>query len=195
MNETFSQPNQERNLSLERQEAIKRQDELQKEYDTIPDQDKEYKDRGDTDKYGYRFADNFSANLLESKKVDDKIETIDEYKKFATSKENLTSPKIGDISDFEKMKTEKEKIDGEIEKTKNDIVSTTNKLNELRLKLGMPSSEDIPSLLDKKENLGNLLLIQKDLENKLNFEIKKQEVNKSENTEKIFLSKNLLKMN
>ncbi len=183
MEGNIPQQNQEKNLALERQEAVKRQNELQKEYDVIPEEDKEYKDRGDVDKYGYRFADNFSANLQESGKVDDKIETIDEYRKLATSKENLNLPEISSISDTEKIKIEKEKIESEIKKTKKDIEVTTNKLNELRSKLGMPPSEDIPSLVDKKENLGNLLVIQKDLENKLNFESKKAGVQKEENFE------------
>ena len=183
MEGNIPQQNQEKNLALERQEAVKRQNELQKEYDVIPEEDKEYKDRGDADKYGYRFADNFSANLQEGKKVDDKIETIDEYRELATSKENLNLPEINNNFDIERIKIEKEKIDHVIEETKKDIESITNKLNELRSKLGMPPSDDIPSLIDKKENLGNLLVIQKDLENKLSFEKQKDESQKEENFE------------
>lgn len=190
MNETFPQPNQERNLSLERQESVRKHNDLLKEYENMSDEDKNWNQETNT-------TNNPEAGKKNTEMFDlrKNVGNIDEYKKIATLKENPTLPKIGDISDPEKIKTEKEKIDSEIEKTKSDIESTTNKLNELRLKLGMPPSEDIPSLIDKKENLGNLLMVQKDLENKLNFITKKQEASKSESLEQNNLEQKFLKNN
>ena len=188
MNETFPEPNQERNLSLERQESVKKHNDLLKEYENMSDEDKNWNQ--ETNTTNDPEAGKKNTEMFDLRK---KVGNIDEYKKFAISKENLASPIIGDISDTEKIKTEKVKINNEIEKVKKDIDNTTNKLNELRSKLGMPPSEDIPSLHDKKENLGNLLLIQKDLENKLNFEIKKQEASKSEGLEQNNLEQRFLK--
>lgn len=191
MNEKSPQLNQEKNLALERQEAVKLHNEILKEQDNFSEEDRQWNVNEGINN-NPKYTEN-ASKMIELRK---EVESIDKYRELAKSKENLNLPEIDDISDVEKIKTEKEKIDSEIEKTKNDIESTTNKLNELRAKLDMPPSEDIPSLLDKKENLGNLLMIQKDLENKLNFAIKKQEVNKSENIkqknpEQKFLKDNL----
>ena len=194
MNEKIPQPNQEKNLALERQEAVQRYSELEKEYNSIPNEDKEYKDRGDADKYGYRFANNFSTNLKEIKEVSDKIESIDKYREVAKSNEN-SEYQVGDVSDIEKMKEEKEKADDEIKKIKHSIEKTKSDLNELRAKLDIPPTDEIPSLMDKKTKLEKLLAIQNDLENKLNFENKKEEVIKEGSLEQDKMEQRFLKDN
>lgn len=180
------QVNQERNLALESSEAnervsagFARQKELRHNNEIVEENGKRItKFKGD------------SEELKEYKQIREKVNddlekilNISEYK-------NLVSPKFMDefnpvlipneISEIKKVKSENEK---EIEKIKKDIEITTNKLNELRIKLDMPPSDDIPSLIDKKEKLSSLFLIQKKLEDKLKFETKKQGAQKEEKLE------------
>lgn len=186
MNETFPQPNQEKNIALERPSMVKEHNELVKEWEALDsfDQNLVLQERGSPRNIEiYNRKNELYSNVT----------NIDKYREIAKSKESINTFEIGDISDNEKMIKEKEKIDSEIKKMVEDIESTAIKINSLRHKLGMPPSKDIPSLIDKKENLGNLLVIQKDLENKLNFEIKKQEVIKSENIDQNVLEQKFIK--
>jgi len=109
-----------------------------------------------------------------------KVGNIDKYKELAKSKESQKHA-AGDISNPEKIKEEKEKVDKEIEKTKKEIRNVTIELNDLRAKLGMPETDDIPSLVQKNEKLSSLLNIQADLEQKLDLEKKKAESQNQEN--------------
>lgn len=173
-----TQPNQERNLALERHEAVTLHNEILKEEENFSDEDKKWdiaKGTNSNPKYG--------ENI--SKRVDLRktVENIDKYRELAISKENLTLPEIGDISDVEKIKKEKEKIDKEVEKITRDIEKTQSDLNDLRKKLNLPQTNDIPSLSDKKQKLENLLVIKNDLDSKLDFEIKKGESQKNESSE------------
>ncbi len=177
MNESFSQPNQEKNLALERQEAVKLHNEILKEQESLPDTEKQEA----TDK------------VAEMSTLREKVGNIDKYKDLAKPFNDQYYYRVGDISSVEKLNKEKEKIDTEVEKVKSVIEETANKLNELRQKLGMEPTTDIPSLDIKKERLPYLLKIQSDLENKLNSETKKQEVVKSENLEQGRLEEKFLK--
>lgn len=188
MNESLSQPNQERNLALERQEAVKKHNDILKEYESMSNEDKNWNQ--DTSKTNNPEAGKKNSEMLELRK---NVGNIDKYRELATSKETLTSPEIGDISDVEKMKQEKEKVDKEVEKIIRDIERTKFELNELRKKLNLPETDDIPSLSDKKQKLENLLVIKNDLEGQLDFEIKKQEAAKSENTENQKMEQHFLK--
>ncbi|MBP9763592.1 MAG: hypothetical protein KBD10_02515 [Candidatus Pacebacteria bacterium] len=188
MNESFSQSNQERNLALERQEAVKKHNDLLKEYESMPDEDKNWNQNTSTTNNPETGKKN--SEMLELRK---NVGNIDKYRELATSKENLTSPEIGDISDVEKMKQEKEKVDKEVEKITRDIERTKSELNELRKKLNLPETDDIPSLSDKKQKLENLLVIKNDLDGQLDFEIKKQEAVKNENTENQKMEQHFLK--
>lgn len=178
MKENAPQLNQGRNLALERQEAVKLHNEILKEQEGFSDEDKKWNvDKGTNN--NPKYTENASKMIGLRKNV----ETIDKYRNLAISKENLTSLEIGDISDIEKINQEKEKVNKEVEKITREIEYTKSELNELRKKLNLPESDDIPSLSDKKHKLENLLTIKNELENKLNFEIKKQESQKKENSE------------
>jgi len=167
MNESFSQPNQEKNLALERQEAVKLHNEILKKQESLPDTEKQEA----TDK------------VAEMSTLREKVGNIDKYKDLAKPFNDQYYYRVGDISSVGKLNKEKERIDTEVEKVKSVIEETANKLNELREKLGMEPTTDIPSLDIKKERLPYLLKIQSDLENKLNFETKKQKSLKEETTE------------
>ncbi|MBP9821595.1 MAG: hypothetical protein KBC98_01785 [Candidatus Pacebacteria bacterium] len=169
---------QERNLALERQEAVKLHNALLKERENFSEKDKQWNNE-ERDFNNPRYGEN-ESNM---NKLRRDVNTIDNYKKIAIPEKEIPFPKVGDISNVEKIKEEKQKIDIQIEKTKKDIVSTTNTLNDLRKTLGMPPSEDIPSLIQKKEGLQNLLVIKDELENKLSFEQKKAELQREVNNE------------
>ena len=186
MKEKLSQLNRERNLTLESDEASERvsagfirQKELKHNNEIIEKDGKKItKFRGNSEE-----LKEYQQNREEIHKDIGKVLNISEFK-------NLASPKfidtpdltfvLNEISEIEKVKGKNEK---EIEKISKDIEITTNKLNELRAKLNMPPSDDIPSLIDKKEKLSSLLLFQKKLEDKLKFENKKTGAQKEENLE------------
>src|ERR1035437_5643513 len=153
-------PNSERNLALERQEADTRFKELITELDAMPEKNQSY---FDPDKKHYVSPPKVKANLDERTELRYKKNNIDSYIELAKPKEEQEYV-AGDISNIEKMKIEKERVEKEIGEIKKVMVDTTNKINELRAKLGMPETEDIPSLIQKKEKLENLLAIQSDLE-------------------------------
>ncbi len=121
------------------------------------------------------------------------INTIGEYKDLAKPRPELQESKFNsNTADPEVLKQEKEKVEQEIATITKAIESTSIKLNELREKLGMPPSEDIPSLMVKREKLESLREVQKDLEAKLEFVNKKQEAEKEEgNNEKKIEGKSL----
>ncbi len=189
MNEQFSQ---ERNLSLERQELNKkidtnfdRQKELQKDADIIEKDGKKF----------YRFKSGSEQheeykNIVEdNKKTLETVVNISEYK-------NLASPIFEDkIIPVKELNTraelEQAQIENkqEIQKVQESIENTKSKLNELRGKLGMPPSEDIPSLLDKKAKLESLMIIHNDLELKIKDQEARNDSNLSENKEEANLEK------
>jgi hypothetical protein len=159
MNETAPQPNQDINLSLERQEAVQLHNEILQEQENLSDPEK----------------DQVIDKKSELSVLREKVGVIDKYKTLAKPFNDQYYYRVGDISSIEKLNNEKLRIDTEIEKVKKWIKDDTDTLNELRNKLGMEPSNDIPSLDIKKERLPYLLRIQDDLENALKLEIKKQE--------------------
>ncbi len=178
MNENITPPpNSSRNLALERQEAVKLHNEILKEQENLPDTEKQES----TDK------------VAEMSTLREKVQNIDTYKDLAKRFNDQYYYRVGDISSVENLKKEKEKIDIEVEKVKLGIEDTTRKLNELRQKLGMEPTTDIPSLDIKKERLPYLLKTQDDLHGQLDFEIKKQESLKEENTENSKMEQYFLK--
>lgn len=174
MNETSPQPHQDKNLSLERQEAVKLHNEILGGQENLSETEKIIKTN-------------------EISVLREKVGNIDKYKGLAKPFNDPYYYKVGDVSSVEKLNNEKLKINTEIEKVKSGIEDTVNQLNELRKKLGMESSSDIPSLDIKKERLPYLLNIQSDLENKLSFATKKQEAIKSENIGQNNLEQKFLK--
>ncbi len=160
-------PNSEKNLSLERQEAVKLHNEILAGYNDL--QDKTNKEA--------------TEKVSEMEKIRENVRVIDQYKSSAKSFSDQYYYRVGDISNVEKLNKEKEKVDKEVEKIKSWIRDDTVKLNELRKKLGMEDSNDIPSLDIKKERLPYLLNIQSDLQNKLSFKEKKLRIGDEENTE------------
>lgn len=187
MNEKIGQStNQTRNLSLEETESKAkldansiRQKEIQANAEVIEkDGKKFFRLKKDSEEYN------------EYKKINDevhedveKITNISEYKMMASPKfedkiDNIQIP--DEISEIEKAEVENEK---RIEETKKNIEDTANKLNELRQKLGMEATDDIPSLIVKKEKLSTLLIVQNELESKLSFEKQKSESINKEQTE------------
>ena len=167
MEGNIPQPNQERNLALERQEAVKLHNDILKDKENFEAVGKESTDR-----------DSQMQSLRE------KVQNIDKYRNLAKEFDgNRYYYNVGDISSVEKLTIQKEKIDKEVERVKSMIEETSNELNELRKKLGMEPTEDIPSLIIKKERLPYLYKMQQDLEGKLNSENKKVEAQKEENFE------------
>ncbi len=178
MNENSPHENQERNLALERQEAVALYNDLLKEQETFSEEDKSF----DIKKGGFSSSE-FEENLSKTAVLRKKVETIDEYRTLATSKEDLAQVEIGDSSDIEKIKQEKEKIDTEIKKYTRDIDRTKSELNDLRKKLDLPETDDIPALSDKKEQISCLMAIKEELETKLHFALQKEALEKTkENT-------------
>ena len=175
MQENFPQPNQERNLALERQEAVKLHNDILKDQDNFSEFDKEW-----NIEKGINNNPQYNENLQKMNGLRRSVENIDKYRKLATSNEDLSPIETVNITDIEKLKQEKEKIDAEVEKKKKDIEKATYELNDLRKKLNLPETDDIPSLSDKKQKLENLILIQNELESKLTFEKQRAESQKQE---------------
>lgn len=170
------QLNQEKNIVFDRSNMVKEHNDLETQWDKLDSFDRDLARQGKGDPKNidiYRRKD----------KLYETVTDIDRYRELAKSKENMNVIKTGDISDIEKIKQEKERVDSAIEEVKEEIELVVSKLSELRAKLDMPPSDDIPSLIDKKEKLSSLLLIQKKLEGKLKFETKKQGAQKEENLE------------
>jgi chromosome segregation ATPase len=176
------QPNKELNLALERAEAVKSYNTLNPEWNSMPEKEKGYYDN---DKRGYVEPTERAQQIQkEQKGYKTNVENIDKYKELAKPGPESVEEKFNTgTGDPEALKQEKEKVEQEIASIAKAIESTSLKLNELREKLGMPPSEDIPSLMVKKEKLESLRKIQKDLESKLDFVNKKTEAVEQENVE------------
>lgn len=188
MNENKPQINQERNLALERQEAVTLHNEILKEQEGFSEEDKKWNiDKGTNNNPKY------TENASKMQELRKNVESIDKYRELAKSKENFNSIEIGDVSDIENLQQEKEKISNEYENTVRDIEQTKSELNDLRKKLDLPETDDIPSISDKKLKIEKLLSIKSDLEGQLDFETRKQEDIKNENTESQKIEKHFLK--
>lgn len=170
------QINQEKNLALERQEAVKLHNDLFAENSNLTDEEKEWDVKKNTS-VNPRYSEN-SQKMMELRK---NVESIDKYREIAKSSEGTVNYEVGDTSSLENINNEKQKIDTEVNKIKNNIEKTSQELNSLREKLGMPPTDEIPSLMDKKVELEKLIAIQNDLESKLNFENKKKGAIDNEN--------------
>jgi len=198
MNENIKKPIiQERNLTLENNELkaktdanLIRQKEIQSKAEVLEENGKKFfrlkKDSEEYNEY-QKIREENSNNLTTSRNIDD-------YKRLAgpspIKMDNfMYIPK--EISEIQQATLENEI---KIEEMKKNIEITANKLNELRLKLGMPETDDIPSLIDKKEYLSFLLTKQNDLESKLNFEKQKSESIKQEKIENSQKENNDLKL-
>ena len=125
MKENALQLNQEKNLSLDRPEMVKEHNDLHAQWEKLDSHDRDLVMQGrgtqeNTDMY------NRKNELYE------KVTNADKYKEMAKSSENMSEYKVGDVSDTEKIKIEKEKVDKEVTAMKLDIESTTQKLNFLR---------------------------------------------------------------
>ena len=175
MNENIKQPmTQEKNLALERAEAVKSHNDILKDYNDMPENDKEWNyDKNEINNPEASNKKRAMSSLRES------VGNIDKYRNIAKPEKN-EEYQVGDISNIEKLAEEKKKVDIEIENTKKSIEDSVRELNELRAKLGMPDTDDIPSLTQKKEKLTSLFSIQKELENRINFETKKIQVQEDE---------------
>ena len=188
MKENALQLNQEKNLSLDRPEMVKEHNDLHAQWEKLDSHDRDLVMQGrgtqeNTDMY------NRKNELYE------KVTNADKYKEMAKSSENMSEYKVGDVSDTEKIKIEKEKVDKEVTAMKLDIESTTQKLNFLRAKLDMPPTDEIPSLMDKKTKLEKLIAIQNNLESQLKFTEQKIESEKQVSVENKSLENNFLKNN
>lgn len=178
MNEEFKpQVNSEKNLAFERAEAVALHNQRLAEYNAIPEADRQWNVEKNTTNDST--ASEKNSEMLALRK---NVGNIDAYRELAKPQEEHEYM-LGDISGTEKLQAEKKRVDSEVEKTKKAIDMGKFELNQLRSKLGMPETEDIPSLIDKKAKLNSLLAIQKDLEGRITFEQQKIQAQTEEKTE------------
>lgn len=139
-------PTSEPNLALDRQEAVKQHNDLLKDYENLPEDDKKYVEREGKMSMTLEAESKFN----EMSTLRRQVENIDAYRKMAVPGEGKEY-EAGDISNIEKLQAEKTRTDEAVEKVKKDIQNATEDLNKLRAKLGMAPSDDIPALSQKKK--------------------------------------------
>jgi hypothetical protein len=171
-------PEQERNLALERAEAVIKHDEILKVYNDMTEDDKEW--NNDKQETNNPEAAKYQKEMAILGK---NVYRIDEYRKLATPKETENNFNIDDISNLQKLEDEKQRIDKEIIKLNYNIKSLTVELSALRKELNLPQSDDIPSLVSDKIQLQKLMDIKNNLESQIAFEKKKIEFNQEESKE------------
>lgn len=172
MNLENTQPNQEfpqeRNISLERQEIIKRHNEILAEFDALSDDEKKKEGVWFKNPEAQRMADEMDDLRKEA-------DAIKEYRELAKPKSDSLENKKNDTEiSPEDLPKEQEMSQKEVKSLEYSISTETEKLNKLREVLGMPPTEDIPSLVDKREKLSKALEIQEELRNRVNIENKKE---------------------
>lgn len=181
MNEGSPQENQEypqeKNIGLGRPDMVKEYNELNDKWNELDgfDRDLALQERGSPENIEiYKRKNELYSNVTD----------IDRYRKLAKPAEGESKHIITDTSTLEKIKQEKEKVTKEINNIQGEIEQDGRQLNYLRGKLGMSPSEDIPSLANKRKRLGDLLVIQSDLEGQLKFVSQKTETEQQEKSER-----------
>lgn len=169
----------ERNLAYDRKVAVDSHNELQKHYDALPEEDKKWRVRDGQ----MSMSDEAMRLSGETNSLYTQVQNIDSYREKAKPLETLSEISVD--QNPEKLREEKIRIDKQVDQTKRSIHDTTNRLNELRAKLNLPPTEDIPSLIQAKEKLGKLLKVQENVTSQVLFEDKKDSNTKMEETENL----------